>query len=406
MHSKNFALLLAVLLASAGCDKPKEESAPAPEVSLTLRSEAVGAGAGMVWAEVNTDADAQWSISLRYNGEESGWASVTPDTGVGTNPFLQISCKANTTYDSRSVDVTLVSKGITVTERLTQIAAATPPPAGGAPDNVANPSPPQASLTGWIELPSTDLSRTTVNVANTEFVSHSVIIGGVLRRNYSILYDRKEKISYWVAYPMCGLYIGLVDRSDIWGYNPLIPGSDQPYLYNAVSGYDRGHQIASSDRTSALEANMQTFYFTNITLQNSDLNQKAWASLEGMVRNNFSRCDTLYVVTGAVLRTREGGETVRYIRDKNGGDIAVPNYYFKILLQRKGNSYPAGIGFWFRNEPASNAEESRVYSKYATSIRNIENKTGFDFFANLPQATQDAFETSYSTDNWTGIVQQ
>ena len=79
-----------------------------------------------------------------------------------------------------------------------------------------------------------------------------------------------------------------------------------------------GHQIPSADRTTSNIANSQTFYFTNMTPQLSVLNGQMWANLEGQVRTWMAASDTLYVVTGAVLKTVNGNEAVNYATDAKG----------------------------------------------------------------------------------------
>ncbi len=79
------------------------------------------------------------------------------------------------------------------------------------------------------------------------------------------MYDKSDRIAYWVAYPHNQMYIGSASRTDAWQPDPDFAAADQAYLYNGITGYDRGHQIPSADRTCTTEANTQTFYFTNMT---------------------------------------------------------------------------------------------------------------------------------------------
>jgi len=417
------AMVTVAALCATSCNKPAPEPGPDTTVSLSLGRESVAAApADVVWARINTAPDSTWSIWLQYQSDDSDWATVTPASGKGPNSQVQINYLANTSDVSRSVNVILTSGGITVTRTIVQApGSGTTIPPVVPPDGTENPSPPQGTLTGWVELPSTDVSHTTIAnpSTNTEFVAHFASVVGAIKRNYSMLYDKTQKISYWVAYPLSTSYIGS-GRSDAWAYDPYLPASVQPTLfrgykeYNSnLTGYDRGHQIPSADRVSdprnsdpKFDANMQTFYFTNMTPQVSKLNQTLWAALEDkVVRATVTGglCDTLYVVTGAVLRTVGGNETVTYAHDNNNDPVAVPNYYFKVLVQRTGNSYTAGIGFWMPNTFLS---ATSVSSQYAKTIRQIEALTGFDFFTNLSAADQNTVETQLNYSKWKGIVVQ
>ena len=136
-----------------------------------------------------------------------------------------------------------------------------------------------------------------------------------------------------------------------------------------------------------------------MTPQLGSFNQKIWVDMETKVRNWLNSCDTLYVVTGAVLKTVGGNETVKYTSDKNGRRIAIPNYYFKVLLKlqlNNGNPNYQAIGFWFDHK----ANSGTVTSSYARTVDYIEEKTGFDFFSNLSEHIQTQVESKFEPDKW------
>ena len=110
----------------------------------------------------------------------------------------------------------------------------------------------------------------------------------------------------------------------------------------------------------------------------------------------MSKGDTLYVVTGAVLKTVGGNETVKYAKDKDGNSIAIPNYYFKVLLQQRSGGYKS-IGMWYENR--SGYASTPAVSETET-VNEIERRTGFDFFVNLPSDIQESVEDQYSPQEW------
>lgn len=247
----------------------------------------------------------------------------------------------------------------------------------------------------WLELPATPATD------GRAFFSHDMTYDGQQVRNYSFWYDLQNRVSLWVAYP---LYKGLtsgVQRTDKWEYDPLLPRSYQGTAYNGygVSGFDRGHQLPSADRLCNTAANEQTFYFTNLTPQNHDLNTYVWEKTEAHIRGLVNTNDTLYVVTGCVLQTAADPE-IRYIKDNEGKDVAVPKAYFKVVLKYKpgeGNNGYAAIGFWFENRSYGDVNLSR---SYARSVDDIEKLTGFDFFCNLDDGIEAAIEASYTASLW------
>ena len=247
----------------------------------------------------------------------------------------------------------------------------------------------------WLELPATPETE------GKAFFSHDMTYDGQQVRNYSFWYDLQNRVSLWVAYP---LYRGMtsgVQRTDKWDYDPLLPRSYQGAAFTGygIAGWDRGHQLPSADRLCTTAANEQTFYFTNITPQNHDLNTYVWEKAEAHLRGLTSTNDTLYVVTGCVLQTASDPE-IKYLKDNEGKNVAIPKAYFKVVLKYKpgeGNNGYAAIGFWFENRSYGDVNFSR---SYARSVDDIEKLTGFDFFCNLDDNIEAAVEASYTASLW------
>jgi endonuclease G len=49
------------------------------------------------------------------------------------------------------------------------------------------------------------------------------------------------------------------------------------------------------------------------------------------------------------------------------------------------------VGFWFEHKQYTGS-----YSTYAVSVDEVEKKTGFDFFVNLPDSIENTAETNSS----------
>lgn len=328
--------------------------------------------------KVNVQADGAWTLTIEYPSGTAAWCILNPTSGTDSQ-IVNLTYTANTNESPRQATIVLTSGTRNVKKTLTQAGRYIPPtPTEG----------------GWLELP--EMSGLS---ANEKFVTHETTIGGKKMRNYSMLFDTNERIAYWVAYPHHNVYVGNSGRTDDWQYDPKIPTSQQANLSKGISGYDRGHQIPSGDRTANSATNAQTFYYSNMTPQLSRLNQDRWVKLENKVRGwlgGSDKPDTLYVVTGAILRTTGGSETVKYATDRSGNKIAVPNYYFKVLLHRKNDNYRS-IGFWFQHKQYPNTDPDRNDIK---TVRQIEELTGFNFFASLPQAVQDQVETTVTYSAW------
>lgn len=250
---------------------------------------------------------------------------------------------------------------------------------------------------GWMELPATDDS-------NLYFVAHKST-ANASGRNYSYYWDADALVARWVAYPLNPDIIGTGTRTDKWAEDNALPnGVAQPILKKAFnpSSYSRGHQIASADRLRYAD-NVQTFYYTNMTPQESKFNGGVWNSLEQKVRSWSGKFDTLYVVTGCVV---EG--STKYAFDNSGKRVKVPVGYYKALLgydksQKNGITSQTGgytgIAFYFDH---FGSYTSSAYMNQSMTIDALEQKVGVDFFVNLPAAVgeEKANKAESTRDTW------
>ena len=179
-----------------------------------------------------------------------------------------------------------------------------------------------------------------------------------------------------------------------------------PSNFQDADDYSKGHQIPNADRKSDDTMNTQTYYMTNQTPQlGNKFNGSVWGSLETAVRNlvSSSSSDTVYVVTGACYKTVGGNETVKTLTANSTSEVTpksvpVPNYYWKALLKVKWSNgvvtSASAIGFWMPHKDLS----GESYTSYACSVGDIESKTGFDLFANLPGDKDSGIEKAAQTN--------
>lgn len=234
----------------------------------------------------------------------------------------------------------------------------------------------------WMETPlitATDLAK-----SNLRYVTHFLTESGYASmRNYSMLYDTDLKMAHWVAYPLTRSYMTKgVSRTDAWGLDPAFTSAEQAVLFNAVSGYQRGHQIPSADRYITRSANVQTFYFTNMTPQIGSLNGGIWGTLESALRSWAGSVDTLYVVTGASATTPTDAN-VQYALDNDGKRIAVPKYYYKAICAINRSTGVAKT-LAFKLDHKAYPSSATNYMSYAISVQALEQLTGYTFFPEVP----------------------
>ena len=237
-------------------------------------------------------------------------------------------------------------------------------------------------------------------------VTHTYAYQGKTYRNYTAMVDGSKRCPVWTAYvmhktayPDNGVERGKFQEST--SYDPGIfrnwQSSGSTSDYNNGNGYSRGHHCASADRKVNDDANNQTFYYTNQSPQwQNSFNSGVWSSLEGAIQTNApTGRDTLYVVVGTLFEDGNTGSS------NDGGIVSRPSHYYKLVMKcffnASGTMTDAkGVAFLYTNE----AHSGNYYdSGYRTTIKAIEDRTGFDFFANVPSTLQDPAERT-STLIW------
>ena len=370
---KNIWILISVIsTVIVGVSCQNDDVKPAADFSLAIKAPQSDASLGSSFLDIRCGG--KWTLSLEFQENVNPWATLSTTSGVGNKKNAYLSWETNMTSVSRFVKIVLTSGNETAECLFTQSAKDAEPVV--KPDVDVD-----VTKVNWMELPAMD-------DPDLEYYAHSFKMGGVKYRNYSIGYSRKDFLSMWVAYPLCDLYTNgsASGDGDDWEPNPWFSEDFQPIFYNSFGysqGYERGHQIANADRKCCSEANKQTFYFTNATLQHMNFNGHVWANLEGNMRTTAKSADTLYVVTGCVISA-----SPRYINDSRGHSVPVPSGYFKAALRYQKSLASQqqewmGAAFYLDHD-ASKYPSKQITASEAMSIDELEKKLGMDFFVNLP----------------------
>ena len=146
---------------------------------------------------------------------------------------------------------------------------------------------------------------------------------------------------------------------------------------------------------------LQTFYVTNSVPQIQDsFNGGIWNSLESALQIR-AKSETVYIVTGVAFEKVGESRSIIYTSAKDDTkSVPVPNYFYKVALTVTTNSSgtvtsASAVGFWFEHKTYSDS-----YTNYAVSVDQIEQWTGFDFFANLPDSVEVTAEKNASWSNF------
>lgn len=204
---------------------------------------------------------------------------------------------------------------------------------------------------------------------------------------YTLSFDDKDHIPYWVAYTLTAAHLSqpVASRTEDFRPDNDNPASATLQDYRR-SGYDRGHLAPAYDMRWSSQAMSESFLLSNITPQDHGFNEHIWADLENAVRIWARQCSVVYVVTGPVLT--DNMESI-------GPDqVAVPEYFYKAVLSSDGANASC-IGFIIPNR---NLHET--FWKYAVPLDSIEHLTGLKLFAKLPPAIRQNVEHHFDVSDW------
>lgn len=230
--------------------------------------------------------------------------------------------------------------------------------------------------------------------------------------NYSTEWDDNMKSQRWSCYTFhTGNNKTNVDRpkddypsdTDLKSLYGVVDFTYDPYTGNGR--YDHGHICPSGDRRLNSTQERQTDFLTNMQPQYAKFNQNGtWIQMENALRKKANAIindkDTLFVVKGGTIDSPEN--IIEYINGRQTvytattGYIPVPKYFFVAILEKafdtESNKHKySAFGYWFPHEDKA-FEKSDKLGNYIVNIKTLEDKTGIDFFCNLPDGIEKEVE--------------
>jgi endonuclease G len=197
---------------------------------------------------------------------------------------------------------------------------------------------------------------------------------------YVVGYDEKERNPAWVCYRLFRVSNpeSLKRPSDFTvdtRTNSRVTHKDYTH-----SGYDRGHLAPNYGIVTRYgrEAQLETFYMSNIVPQKAGLNRGIWRELEMKVAGDWAnRLGEVWVITGTVYD---------HLEEELQSGVEIPDAFYKIVIdEHNGN---LRVCSFLIPESATN----QSYERFLTSIDRIEELTGLDFLHELPDSGEDAIE--------------
>jgi endonuclease G len=165
--------------------------------------------------------------------------------------------------------------------------------------------------------------------------------------------------------------------------------------YYKGSGFDKGHNCPSGDRSSSSDANSATFLMDNIIPQAPNNNQHTWEHLENFCRDRVKEGNEVFVIMGSYGTGGTGRNG--YVTSIYKGRINVPAHIWKVaVVIPNGNNDLRRINTGTRIIAIDTPNDDNIdpnWMKYICTVRDIEKATGYNLLSALPQNVQDAVET-------------
>lgn len=187
----------------------------------------------------------------------------------------------------------------------------------------------------------------------------------LIKKEYVLSYNNSRGAANWVSWTLKKSDIGKVPRADKFHVETALPESFNrvaPEDYSKT-GFDQGHLCNSKDRTRTAKANLTTFGMANMQPQTPDLNRGVWKKLEEDSRKLALKGNTLYILAGCYGNNGKIGKT---------HTVIVPASCWKLAVVEGPNPSVIVVDI-----PNKKGIAKNTWQKYATTMEDVENKTGF-----------------------------
>ncbi|GAA4361175.1 DNA/RNA non-specific endonuclease [Hymenobacter saemangeumensis] len=216
------------------------------------------------------------------------------------------------------------------------------------------------------------------------------------KAQYSLSYHRDRGTPNWVSWHLSSAWLGSTPRQDNFSTDATLPSGWYRVSSSSYtgSGFDRGHNCPSADRTGSVEDNSATFKMTNMMPQASTNNQQTWAGLENYCRTLVNQGNELYIICGSYGR---GGTGLNgYMTTIDAGRVTVPARTWKVVVVLPEGSGDAGRVTTSTRVIAvdmpNSTSISTSWGSYRTTVDAIETATGYNLLSAVNSTVQSTIE--------------
>ncbi|WP_170934704.1 DNA/RNA non-specific endonuclease [Hymenobacter gelipurpurascens] len=219
----------------------------------------------------------------------------------------------------------------------------------------------------------------------------------LVKPQFTIGYNAQRGTPTWVSWHLNRAWMGSAPRQDDFRPDPALPRQFYQVTRNSYSGsgFDKGHNCPSADRTTDLDDNSATFLMTNMIPQAGNNNQRTWSGLEEWTRAQVKQGQEVYVLMGSYGKGGTGQNGRFTTIDQ--GRVTVPARVWKVLVILPEGSndlqrIAAGQARIIAVDTPNDQSVSPNWSQYRVSIDAIEAASGLDLLSKLPLPVQDKLE--------------
>ena len=222
---------------------------------------------------------------------------------------------------------------------------------------------------------------------------------------YILLYNSDLKLPVFATYRLRSDDIQSGDRLECFRPDPRLKEDELSKTtdYHGSTDLDKGHLVPDADMQRSADTVMNTYFMSNMMPQFGSVNSGSWLYLENAARLWADELDEVLIVSGTIF-DRDGDG----IRDADADAerappsrrVAKPTAFYKIVMTFDENDTPRAIAFMLPHIQDSTAPNRNYVPTKLVSIDEIEAISGFDFFSELSDDTEEAMEKFTEDDLW------
>lgn len=215
---------------------------------------------------------------------------------------------------------------------------------------------------------------------NKELVQHTY---------YSLCYSEQNEQAAWSAHYLTVKSLsGAQNRTNNFRVDPNVSTESANKSDYKNSGFDRGHLVPAGDMKLNRTSMSESFFMSNISPQSPGFNRGVWRRIEKLTRKWAQEYGGLFVVTGPILE--KGLPTI-------GQNVSIPRYFYKIIFDASSKKQKM-LAFLIENKNSKSP-----LKEFVTTVDEIEQITGIDFFHEMSTSWQNQLESQVNLSDWSDL---